>query len=158
MEPIKEVVLERVYDASPEVVWQAWTDPELLKQWWGPDNVSIPECEVDLRVGGAFYIVMEADEAMGEYKGTLWPMQAEFTEVVPNSKLTYTAKAWTEGMKEDTMIDQKTEISFSEEDGKTKVHVKAAIYSTGPKAGMAVEGMQYGFNQQLDKLTVFLKK
>jgi uncharacterized protein YndB with AHSA1/START domain len=45
-EPIREVRFERVYDASPETVWKAWTDPEMLKQWWGPDNVSIPECEV----------------------------------------------------------------------------------------------------------------
>jgi uncharacterized protein YndB with AHSA1/START domain len=69
MEPIKEVVLERTYDASPETVWQAWTNPEMLKQWWGPDNVTIPECDVDLRVGGRFYIVMEAGAAMGPYQG-----------------------------------------------------------------------------------------
>jgi uncharacterized protein YndB with AHSA1/START domain len=38
MEPIKEVVFEITYDAPPEMVWQAWTDPEMVKQWWGPDN------------------------------------------------------------------------------------------------------------------------
>ncbi len=152
MEPIKEVVLERIYDASPETVWQAWTNPETLKQWWGPLNVTIPECEVDLRVGGRFYIVMEAGEGMGEYKGTLWPMLAEFTVVEPQAKLFYTAQAWTEGQKENTTIDQATEITFTEENGKTKVHVKASIYKTGPGAGMAAEGMQAGFTQQLEKL------
>jgi len=157
MKPIKEVTIERTYDASVSKVWEAWTKPELLKRWWGPDNVSIPECQVDLRVGGAFYIVMEAGEAMGDIKGMLWPMQAEFTEIVPNSKLAYKANAWTEGVKEDTMLDQTTEITFLEEDGKTKVKVRAAIYKTGPKAGMAAEGMQYGFNQQMDKLAAFLK-
>ena len=96
MKPIKEVELERIYDASLETVWKAWTNPEMLKQWWGPNNVTIPECEVDLRVGGTFYIVMEAGEGMGPYKGTKWPMQAEFTVVEPRSKLFYTAKAWTE--------------------------------------------------------------
>ena len=156
MQPIKEVNIERTYDASVETVWQAWTKPELLKQWWGPDNVTIPKCEVDLKVGGKFYIVMEAGEAMGQYKGTLWPMMAEFTVVEPNAKLVYTAQAWTEGQKEDTTIDQSTEITFTEESGKTKVNVKAAIYKTGPGAGMAVQGMEYGFNQQLDKLTGFL--
>jgi uncharacterized protein YndB with AHSA1/START domain len=156
MEPIKKVELEKTYDAPLEKVWQAWTDPAQLKQWWGPDNVTIPECEVDLRVGGKFYIVMEAGEAMGEYKGTLWPMQAEFTAVEPNAKLSYTAKAWTEGAKEDTTIDQTTDITMTEENGKTKVVVKAAIYKTGPKAGMAAEGMQYGFTQQLEKLNKFL--
>ena len=156
-EIIKEVVLERVYDASPETVWRAWTDPEMLKQWWGPDNVTIPECEVDLTVGGKFYIVMEAGEAMGPYKGTKWPMQAEFTVIEPNSKLFYKAQAWTEGAdKEETMIDQTTEITFSEEGSKTRVTVKASIYKTGPKAKMAAEGMQMGFTQQLEKLNTFL--
>ncbi len=68
MAPIKEVVFERTLDAPLETVWQAWTHPKMLKEWWGPNNVSIPECEVDLRVGGKIYIVMEAGEAMGSYK------------------------------------------------------------------------------------------
>jgi uncharacterized protein YndB with AHSA1/START domain len=156
MEPIKEVVLERTYDASPETVWQAWTNPGMLKQWWGPDNVTIPECEVDLKVGGKFYIVMEAGEGMGQYKGIKWPMLAEFTVVEPNSKLSYSAQAWTEGQKEQTTIDQTTEVTFTEDSGKTKVKVKAAIYKTGPGAKMAAEGMQYGFAQQLEKLNNFL--
>ncbi len=156
MQPIKEVNFERVYNAPIETVWQAWTEPEQLKQWWGPDNVSIPECKVDLRVGGKFYIVMEAGEAMGQYKGTKWPMLAEFTVVEPNSQLAYTAKAWTEGLEKETEIDQVTTVSLSQEDGKTKVTVKAAINKTGPSAKMAVEGMEYGFTQQLNKLDNFL--
>jgi uncharacterized protein YndB with AHSA1/START domain len=156
MENKKEVTLEQVYDASPELVWQAWTDPLMLKQWWGPDNVTIPKCEVDLRVGGTFYIVMEAGEAMGPYKGTLWPMQAKFTDVVPQAKLVYTAQAWTEGQKETTTIDQTTDITFSEENGKTKVKIIAIIHNAGPGAKMAIEGMQYGFMQQLAKLDAFL--
>lgn len=156
MAPLKEVFLERTYDASPETVWQAWTKPEMLKQWWGPNNVTIPECEVDLRVGGKFYIVMEAGEAMGPYKGTKWPMLAEFTVVEPPSKLSYNAKAWVEGQKDETTIDQTTEITLTEEHGKTKVKVRAAIHKTGPAAGMAVQGMQAGFTQQLEKLDDFL--
>ncbi len=157
-EPIKEIKFERTYDAPLEKVWQAWTDPKMLKEWWGPKNVIIPECEVDLRIPGKFYIVMEADEGMGEYKGTKWPMLAEFTEVVPNSKLSYAAKAWTEGpQKEETTIDQNTELTLTEENGKTKLNLRAAIYKMGSAAQMAVEGMQYGFTQQLDKLNDFLK-
>lgn len=158
MEPIKEVVLEKVYGAPVAKVWEAWTTVEQLKQWWGPDNVTIPECEVDLTVGGKFYIVMEAGEGMGTYKGTKWPMLAEYTEIIPNEKLSYTAQAWTEGDKENTTIDQSTEVAFTSEGEKTKVTVKAAIYKTGPKAGMAAEGMRAGFIQQLDKLRTFLVK
>lgn len=154
--PIKEVTLEKIYAASIEKVWQAWTDTEKLKQWWGPDNVTIPECNVDLKVGGTFHIVMEAGEAMGPYKGTLWPMDATFTVIEPNAKLAYTANAWTEGDKDETTIEQTTDITFTEEGGKTKVIVKAIIYKLGPKAGMAAEGMQMGFTQQLEKLNLLL--
>lgn len=156
MEPIKQVTLERVYDASVAAVWEAWTNPELLKQWWGPENVTIPECTVDLNIGGAFYIVMEAGEAMGPYKGTLWPMQATFTSIEPQVHLAYTAQAWTEGKKETTIIDQTTDITFSQEGGATKVTVVATIHKTGPDATMAVQGMQAGFTQQLEKLNAFL--
>jgi uncharacterized protein YndB with AHSA1/START domain len=158
MAPVNEVTFERVYDSPLKLVWQAWTDPKLLKQWWGPDNVTIPECEVDLRVGGRFYIVMEAGEAMGQYKGTKWPMLAEFSAVEPNSKIAYHAKAWVgEQSDGESEIDQTTEIVFTEENGKTKVTVKATILKAGSKAGMAVQGMKAGFTQQLDKLRIFLE-
>jgi uncharacterized protein YndB with AHSA1/START domain len=152
MTPIKEIEFERTYDAPLETVWQAWTDPKLLKQWWGPNDVSIPECEVDLRVGGRIYIVMEAGEAMGPYKGTRWPMDGTFTAVEQNSKLAYSVKAWTEGQEASTEIDQVTELTLSEDHGKTKLKLKAAINKTGPDAKMAVDGMQAGFTQQLAKL------
>ena len=99
---------------------------------------------------------MEAGEAMGPYKGTKWPMLAKFTVIEPNLKLSYIAQAWTEGQKEETTIDQTTELTLAEEQGKTKVKIRAVIYKTGPKAGMAVEGMQAGFTQQLEKLNDFL--
>ena len=156
MKPVKEVVLERTYNTSPEVVWEAWTDPKMVRRWWGPNNVTIPECEVDLRVGGKFYGVMEAGEAMGQYKGTKWPMLADYVVVEPNSRLSYKAKAWTEGQKDETTIDQTTELTLTKEKDKTKIKIKAIIHKTGPKAGMAVEGMQYGFTEQLNKLNDFL--
>ena len=158
MTPIKELELERTYDAPVNTVWKAWTEPEQIKAWWGPDNVAIPECEVDLRVGGRIYIVMEAGEAMGPYKGTRWPMDGTFTVVEENSKLAYSVKAWTEGQEETTQIDQVTELTLTEDNGKTKIRLKATINKTGPDAKMAVEGMEYGFIQQLEKLNKFLTK
>jgi uncharacterized protein YndB with AHSA1/START domain len=160
MEPIKEVIFERTYDAPLETVWRAWTDPEMIKQWWGPDNAIIPECEVDLRVGGKIYIVMEAGEAMGPYKGTRWPMLGKFTVVEPNKKLSYDVNAWTEGHNDngETNIDQTTELTLTAEKGKTKMNLRAVIHKTGPGAKIAAEGMQAGFTQQLEKLNNFLKK
>jgi uncharacterized protein YndB with AHSA1/START domain len=169
MENKNEFVMERVFDVSRELVWKAWTDPEMLKQWWGPNNVTIPECAVDLRVGGKFFIVMEAGEAMGLYKGTKWPMSAEYTIVEPNLKLSYNAEAWTEGQKEESMIGQTTELTLTEEknpaldrvaegQNKTKLKIVATINKIGPGLGatQAVQGMQGGFTQQLNKLNIFL--
>lgn len=158
MKPIKEVTLEKIYDAPPEKVWEAWTDAKKLKQWWGPNDVTIPECEVDLRVGGKFYIVMEAGEGMGQYKGTKWPMMAKFTAIEPNSKLFYDARAWVgPNENEKTTIEQTTEVTFAKEQAnKTKIKVRAAIYKSGPDASMAINGMEYGFKQQLEKLNNFL--
>ena len=158
MTPIKEVNFDRLFDAPVETVWQAWTDPEQLKQWWGPENVTIPECEVDLRVGGRLYIVMEAGEGMGEYAGTRWPMEAEYTVVEANAKLAYAAKAWTEGQRETTEIDQVTELVMTDENGKTRLKLVATINKTGPDATMAAEGMQYGYEQQFNKLDGYLAK
>lgn len=154
----KELTMERVFNAPRELVWKAWTTPELLKKWWGPNNVTIPQCEIDLRVGGKIYIVMEAGEAMGPYKGTQWPMRGEFTAVEPHSKLSYNAKAWTEGNAEKTIIDQTTELTLTELNGKTTLKINVVVNKTGPDAEMAVKGMQAGFTQQLEKLNIFLNK
>lgn len=69
----QEHTFERTYAAPIADVWRAWTEPELLRQWWGPEKTTIAECEVDLRVGGQVRIVMVAGEGMGKYAGTRWP-------------------------------------------------------------------------------------
>jgi uncharacterized protein YndB with AHSA1/START domain len=158
MEPVKQVVFERVFDAPRELVWKAWTTPEMLAKWWGPDNVTIPECEIDAREGGRIYIVMEATEAMGQYKGTRWPMEGTITHAEPNAKLSYRTVAWTEGAKETTQIDQTAELTLAEHDGKTKMALTITVTKIGPDAKMAIEGMQWGFNQQFDKLQKFLAR
>ncbi len=157
MEP-KVVEFDRTYDAPASKVWQAWTNPEELKKWWGPDNVKIQECEVDLKIGGRIYIVMQATQAMGEYAGTRWPMEAKITGLNPDSRLIYEAKAWTDGDKEATTIETVQELNLTEEAGKTKLHLKATLHKAGPKAGMAVQGMEYGYNQQFDKLSNYLNR
>ena len=93
---------------------------------------------------------------MGPYKGTKWPMLGKFIVVEPNSKLSYTAKAWTEGQNEETTMDQTTELTLTEEKSKTRLKIRAVILIAGPGAGMAVQGMEAGFTQQLDKLNDFL--
>jgi uncharacterized protein YndB with AHSA1/START domain len=158
MATIKEVELARVYAAPADAVWDAWTDPRKLRGWWGPENVIITDCQVELRVGGRFFIVMEADKEMGAYAGMRWPMEATFTAVEPKVRLAYTAIAWTEGQKDETLIDQTTEVIFRSMGAQTEVRVKAAIHRLGPKAGMAADGMRHGFTQQQEKLAVYLSQ
>lgn len=52
------MVLERIFNAPRELVWKAWTDPKQMAQWFGPKYFTIPVCELDLKVGGALYLVM----------------------------------------------------------------------------------------------------
>jgi len=156
MSGIQEVKFEKAFDAPVAKVWAAWTNPEELKKWWGPDNVTIPECEIDLRVGGRVYIVMEATEAMGEYAGTRWPMEAKITGLEAGKKLIYEAKAWTEGDQEATTIETVQELSLTEDNGQTKMYLKATLNKVSPKAGMAAEGMKYGYAQQFEKLDKYL--
>lgn len=156
MAKVKEVIFERTLNAPLEKVWQVWTDSKIIKKWWGPDNTFVPDCDIDLRVGGRIYIVMEAGEGMGEFIGMRWPMEGKYTAVEKNAKLSYDAKAWTEGAEKTTEIETTTDIILVPEEDKTKIKVRAVIHKMGPDAKMAVEGMEWGYNQQFDKLEKFL--
>ncbi|MBO0678693.1 SRPBCC domain-containing protein [Mycolicibacterium sp. S2-37] len=152
----KEFRFERAYRAPLDTVWRAWTEPEMLRQWWGPEKTFVPECEIDLRVGGGIYVVMEAGEEMGKYQGTRWPMAGTFTRIDDRSRLTYDARSWTEGTEEDTTILHANDISFTERDGETTVLLEVTISKVGPKAKMAAFGMKWGYKAHLDKLGVLL--
>lgn len=80
----RELVLARIIDAPREQVYRAWTDPELLKQWFTPKPWTTEEVNIDVRPGGRCEIVM-ADE-----NGTRYPNPGQYVEVVPNEKLVFT--------------------------------------------------------------------
>jgi uncharacterized protein YndB with AHSA1/START domain len=152
----KELTFERIYAAPIGEVWEAWTDPELLRQWWGPEKTTIPECEVDLRVGGRIHIVMEAGEGMGKYQGTRWPMEGTFTQIETGRRLVYEARSWTEGEQDTTTIEHINELELSEDGDKTVVELNVTINAIGSGTKMAVFGMKWGYKAQLDKLEAFL--
>ena len=152
----KELDFERTYRAPVATVWRAWTDPELFRQWWGPEKTIVPECRIDARVGGDIYVVMEAGEAMGKYQGTRWPMAGTFSHVEEPSRLVYDARSWTEGEEEGSTIHHTNDVTLTERDGATHVHLHVAITKIGPKAKMAAFGMKWGYKQQLDKLVQYL--
>jgi uncharacterized protein YndB with AHSA1/START domain len=77
--------LERTFDASPQDVFDAWTNPEVLKRWWAAQPTwTSPGCDVDLRVGGNYVLRMQTDD------GELHVVGGEYREVAPPHRLVYT--------------------------------------------------------------------
>lgn len=60
-----DIVISRIIDAPVELVWKAWTDPEQVKRWWGPQFYTSPSCKIDLRVGGKYIFAMRAPANQG---------------------------------------------------------------------------------------------
>ena len=57
-----EIVITRVFDAPRSDVFKAWTDPERMEQWWGPNGFTMPYCKIDLRPGGIMHFCMRAPD------------------------------------------------------------------------------------------------
>lgn len=89
--PERDLVLTRVIDAPRDKVYRAWTEPELLKQWFAPAPYTTPVAELDVRTGGNNFIVMR-DPA-----GNDMPLPGVYLEIVPNERIVATnaySKAW----------------------------------------------------------------
>ena len=87
----RELVLTRIIDAPAEKLYRAWTQPQLLKQWWAPRPWTTPRAELDVRPGGVGNIVMRSPE------GQDMPCPGVYLEVVPNKRLVLTdayREAW----------------------------------------------------------------
>ncbi len=151
----KELIMIREFDAPRELVFKAWTDPSLIKQWWGPKGVFIPVCEVDAIPGGIINIVMEAGDELGEFKGTQWPMKGKFVVVDKPKKIVFNANAINEGK---VILEHQTTVTFEQGNGKTTMKVHVVITKVIPGSEFAIAGMEGGWNQQFDKLVEFIKK
>ncbi|WP_436491845.1 SRPBCC family protein [Actinokineospora sp. HUAS TT18] len=83
----QRVVLSHRFDAPRDRVWRAWTEPEQVSQWWGPDGVQVPvsSIELDPHTGGTFKLTM----VVAEY-GMEVPMDSRFTEVAEQERLRFT--------------------------------------------------------------------
>jgi len=80
----EDLVITRIFDAPPEAVWKAWTDPERLVRWWGPQGFTAPACKVDLRVGGKYHFCMRSPEGK-DYWST-----GVYREIVPMRRIVCT--------------------------------------------------------------------
>lgn len=84
IDPTLDLVLERVVDVPPELVWLAWTTPEHLVHWFTPSPWKTTACTIDLRPGGRFSSTMQSPE------GESFPNEGCYLEVVPNRRLSWT--------------------------------------------------------------------
>ncbi len=139
-----EVTLTRVFDAPRELVFKAWTDPQQLAKWWGPEGFTNPVCEIDARPGGKMLIHMTAPD------GTVYPMTGTFREVTPPERLVFSDAA--EDLQGNVLLEGETIVTFEQQGGKTKVTVQARAWARVPAAADMLKGMDQGWSQSLDRL------
>lgn len=150
----KYITLTRTIDVPVGRVWQAWVDQKQVQQWWAPRGFANPICEVDAKVGGELYIVMQAGNDMGPMSGMKAPMKGIFTEVAPNEKLVFTNSALDD--KGSPVLEGVTTVTFEDSGGKTKLTVHTGAAGEAPGVEQMLGGMEQGWNEQLDKLDTFL--
>jgi len=138
------ITITRVYDAPRTLVWRAWTDPNMMKRWFGPRGFTNPVCELDVRVGGSLRIVMRGPD------GNDYPMKGVFREVVPNERLVFTNIA-VDAMG-NHQLEGETIVTFAENAGKTTLTVQSRAVGLVPVAPQMLAGMEAGWTQSLEKL------
>jgi uncharacterized protein YndB with AHSA1/START domain len=157
-----QIIITREFNAPVEKVWQAWTDPELIKQWWGPEGFSAPYIKNDLRVGGTYVYAMHGPA------GTEWDKDmysgGEYIEIVPNEKLVATdyfcdengtkiSPAESEIESPDFPDEQTVTILFEGQGGTTKLSIIYPEPETEAQwQAMLKSGMQEGWASSLNKL------
>ena len=140
----RELAMTRVFDAPRNLVFDAFTKPELVKRWLlGPDGWSMPVCEIDLKVGGAYRYVWRRDT-----DGTEMGMGGVYREIVPNQKIVTTEKfdqAWYPGEAVGTLV-------LTEQAGKTTITQTVLYASREARDGVLKSGMESGVSRSYDRL------
>jgi uncharacterized protein YndB with AHSA1/START domain/DNA-binding MarR family transcriptional regulator len=150
---IKELTIKRTFDAPRELVFKAWTDPKLIKQWWGPQMFTIPACQIEPRQGGKLLIVMHGPKN-SDYDLDM-PMTGIFKEFDPPERLTFTGEAIPDENGTPQLVTLNT-VTLTEVAGKTEMTLHIALEKSNPAADAAWAGAEIGWNQSLDKLSEYL--
>ncbi len=135
--------LKRFYPVAPEKVWRAWTDPKALGQWFRPNaSFSVPVAEADVRVGGAFRVLMV--NAQGEE----FDLNGVYREVVAGRRLVMT---W--GWRNQSEHESLVTVTFLPSHGGTQVELRHDRYRDFENEPTHEEG----WNGALDKLEAHLQ-
>ena len=147
--PRSQLVIERTLKASPERVFDAFTDADQLQRWWWPNGFSCPAAEVDLRVGGAYRLAMEwpdfipADARFSHYMG------GEYYEIDRPRRLVMSGRAVNDEKGE--LFATLIEVTFEARDGGTALTIRQSYFEPMPPAE-AMAGAEQGWSEQLGKL------
>jgi len=142
----REIHIERIFDAPRDRVWRAFTEPELLAQWWGRGNKLVIE-RFELKAGGHWRFVEHGPDGVHGFEG-------RFREVTPKERMVWTFE-W-DGMPGYPSVD--TVLFEDLGDGRTKVISKALFFTTEERDGMVQSGMEQGLNQSYAALDALLAK
>jgi uncharacterized protein YndB with AHSA1/START domain len=147
--PVKELLIERTIHASPERVFDAFTDPEQLMRWWWPRGFRCPAAEVDLRVGGRYRLAMEWPGSIPAEQRFAHHMAGEYFEIDRPHRLVMSGRAVNDEQGElfATLLD----ITFESRDGGTSLTIRQSFFEPLPPAE-AMSGAEQGWSEQLDKL------
>jgi uncharacterized protein YndB with AHSA1/START domain len=142
-----EIRITRIYDAPVQIVWDAWTDPEQVAQWWGPRGFTLTTHSKDLRPGGHWIYTMHGPD------GVDYPSKTPYLEVEKYSKLVYD-----HGGDDDRPPMFRVTVLFSETGGKTKMEMTMTL----PSPEAADETRKFikkaGGNATWDRLAEYLEK
>lgn len=141
----RELVLTRLIDAPREKVFRAWTDPELLKQWFAPRPYTTPVAELDVRPGGACLIVMRSPD------GTDMPNRGVYLEVLKNERLVST-DAFTRPWEPSAKPFMTLILTFEEEGGKTRYTARVRHWTVEDREMHEKMGFHGGWNLCTDQL------
>lgn len=143
--PQFELSLTRLIDVPRAKVFRAWTDPELLKQWWGPHGMTTPECEMQLWVGGLFRTLMRAPD------GAEYPTQGVYLEIVAPRRIVFT-DAFGPGWVPSPKAFMTAVVQLDDEHGKTRYTATAMHWSEADRQAHENMGFHDGWGQSLDRL------
>jgi uncharacterized protein YndB with AHSA1/START domain len=158
---LQEFVITRVFDAPRELVWKAFTEPQRMKEWWGPKGVTITRSEMDLRPGGSYHYAMRTPDG-----NTMWG-KFVYREITPPSRMVFVSSFSDEagGVTRHPMaptwpLEMLSIFSFEEEGGKTRFTVRWSPLNASEEERAAFAAghasMQQGWGGTLDKLAAFL--
>jgi uncharacterized protein YndB with AHSA1/START domain len=145
----RSIITTRVYDAPRELVWTAWTKPEHLAQWWGPDGFSTTTSAYDLRPGGVWRFVMHGPD------GRDYQNRITFDEIVKPERIAYHHG----GGDDVEPVQFRTTVTFEDISGKTRLTLHAVFPSAAARERVIKQyGADKGAVQTLARLADYLAR